>query len=140
LHFNLKGNFLKEEIMTKSPGHQKWPDHKVAEEHPQKHYKATLNGKVIAESDRVIKVVEDNHPERYYFPREDVKTELLESTPTTTECPFKGTAHYFSIKDEQGKINDAVWSYEDPYEEHSDLKNYLAFYDDKIDKLNVSAA
>lgn len=84
--------------------------------------------------------MEDKHPERLYFPREDVKMELLEPTSTESECPFKGKANYFSIKGEEDKIDDAVWTYEDPYEEHKDLKGYLAFHNDKTDKLDVSAA
>lgn len=125
--------------MTKSPGHQKWPDHQISEEHPKAHYRATLDGKTIAASDHVIKLIEDNHPDRIYFPREDVKMELLESTSTTSECPFKGEAHYFSILNGKEKIEDAVWSYENPFEEHQDIKGFVAFYEEKFDALKISA-
>jgi uncharacterized protein (DUF427 family) len=64
----------------------------------------------------------------------------LERTVTTTECPFKGTAHYFNINANGQRFNDAVWTYEDPYDEHRNLKNRVAFYDDKIPDIQVRAA
>ena len=119
--------------MTSSPGHKKWPNHHIVEEHPRSRVEVIFDGIKIAESTSVIKVVEDNHPLRYYLPREDVDMNALERSDTTTECPFKGIANYFSITIGKHRIDDAVWTYEDPYEEHQGLRNRVAFYDDKSD-------
>jgi uncharacterized protein (DUF427 family) len=126
--------------MNKSPGHQKMPDHKVAEERVRETMTVEVDGEPIAQSADVIRVKEDNHPDRYYFPRNDVQMKKLERTHTTTECPFKGTAHYFNINTNGRRLNDAVWTYESPYDEHSDLKDRVAFYDDKIPEIRVRAA
>jgi len=126
--------------MNRSPGHQKYPNHKVAEEYPREPMRVEVNGEVIAESNRVIRVNEDSHPVRYYFPRDDVRMDKLERTQTTTECPFKGIAHHFTVKVGGKRLPDAAWSYESPYDEHRDLKDHLAFYDDKIREIHVEAA
>jgi uncharacterized protein (DUF427 family) len=123
--------------MSKSPGHQKWPDHHVREQAVQQRMEVAVDGRIVAESDRVLKVREDDFPPRYYFPRSDVQMELLEPSSTTTQCPFKGTAHYFSIKSGDKTLEDAVWTYENPYDEHRGLKDRLAFYDDKISEIDI---
>ena len=122
----------------KSPGHQKFPDHQVREAHVDRTVKVTFNGSTIAESANVIQVNEDKAPVRYYFPRGDVRMEMLKPTATTTECPFKGIASYFDLEVNGQHIKDAVWSYEKPYDEHTDLAQRVAFYDDKYPAITVT--
>jgi uncharacterized protein (DUF427 family) len=122
--------------MDKSPGHRKWPNHKVQEKHLGQRMRVELGGELLAESSDVIEVDEDGYPARFYFPRADVKMEKLERSESTSECPFKGTAQYYHLRGSGKKFQDAVWSYEDPYEEHSALKDRLAFWDDKIQEIH----
>lgn len=127
--------------MSKSPGHQKWPEHKVLETPVGERVTVELDGQILADSHNVIRVDEDGSPVRYYFPRGDVTMDKLERTATTSQCPFKGTAHYFSLSTNSGKrgdkLEDAVWTYEEPFDEHPDLKDRLAFYDDKYRNIHV---
>ena len=123
--------------MSKSPGHRKWPAHKVQEQRLDERIEVEVNGAVIASSSDVIALDEDGNPRRYYFPRSDVKMDKLERSEITTECPFKGTARYFHLKLDGRTLEDAVWTYEDPYDEHGILKERLAFYDDKLPEIRI---
>ena len=72
-----------------------------------------FNGEVLAESTRAVALEETGLPTRYYLPREDVRMDLLTATDTTSHCPFKGDASYFSAPG----ATDAFWVYENPSEE-----------------------
>ena len=123
--------------MSRSPGHQKHPDHKVRERHLGDRLQVAVNGEIVGDSRDVIKVEEDGNPARYYFPRGDVKMDLLERSATTTRCPFKGEARYFNLHVGDKNLDDAVWTYEDPYDEHVALTERMAFYDDKIPEIRI---
>ncbi len=121
----------------KSPGHQKWPDHKVKEKQMAEKIEVEIGGQIVAASNDVIDVEEDGSPARLYFPRSAVAMDKLEPSSTTTQCPFKGTARYFNLKLDGKTLPDAVWSYEDPFDEHRSLKGRLAFYDDKYRDIHI---
>ncbi len=123
--------------MTASPGHKQHPDHQVKEYKDEYVYTVTLFGQAIAQSKDVIRVVEDGHPDRYYFPKDSVDEKVLQPVDTTSSCPFKGKANYYNLKFGKDKLTDAVWTYEDPYDEHKNLEGRLAFYEDKYEDLEV---
>ncbi len=85
--------------------------------------KAVWNGEVVADSDDTV-VVEGNH----YFPRPAVRSELLRESQTTSRCPWKGQARYYSLE-VGGQVNsDAAWYYPDPKEAASQIRDRIAFY------------
>ena len=126
--------------MGKSPGHLKWPEHRVSEQAVKQRMLVKVGNEVVADSKDVIRVEEDGSPTRFYFPRSDVGTGKLQPSDLTTECPFKGTARYFNLHVGSRELANAVWSYEDPYEEHSQLASRVAFYDDKMPEIEVKPA
>jgi uncharacterized protein (DUF427 family) len=87
--------------------------HRISTHPSDKKVRVEFNGEVLAESTRAIALEETGLPTRYYLPREDVRMDLLTATDTTSHCPFKGDASYFSAPG----ATDAFWVYEDPSEE-----------------------
>jgi uncharacterized protein (DUF427 family) len=126
--------------MAHAPGYEKHPEHRIRQAHESRRVFAMVNGEIVAESSDAIRVEEDGSPVRYYFPRTDVNLNTLVRSDSTTHCPFKGTAHYYVLNAGGQKLRDAVWTYEDPYEEHEGLKDRLAFYDDRHPSITVRIA
>lgn len=85
--------------------------------------KAIWNGKIIAESDKTIKI-EGNH----YFPTNAVQREFLASSNTNTVCPWKGTASYFNVVVNGQTNSDAAWYYPEPKAMAAEIKDYIAFW------------
>jgi uncharacterized protein (DUF427 family) len=122
----------KESFMSANggPGYKQHPDHRITTELAPERVRVTLKGEVIADTRQAIRLKEGAYPAVYYIPRNDVKMERLARSSHQTYCPFKGQASYYSLKD--GAQN-AVWTYERPYDEVSVIKEQLAFYPDKVE-------
>jgi uncharacterized protein (DUF427 family) len=116
--------------MNPAPGFKKRPDWRIVTKPAAKHLQVKLGGEVIADSKNAIQMAEGTYPPVYYFPRADVKMDRLERTSHKTHCPFKGDASYYSLK---GGAENAVWSYETPYDEMQSIAGLVAFYPDKVE-------
>jgi uncharacterized protein (DUF427 family) len=125
---------LKRSSGNAAPGYKKHPDHRIVAEAARVRVRVNLNGEVIADSRDAIKLEEGAYPAVYYFPRQDVKMERLVRSTHWTYCPFKGGASYYSLL---GGAQDAVWTYEEPYDEMLAIKDRLAFYPDKVDSISI---
>ena len=123
--------------MASGPGYKKWPDHMVDLIKSDKHVRVIFNGEVVADSDRTIIVDEAGYSIVYYFPRSEVRMDYMQRTNRGTYCPFKGEASYYTLSVGNKKQENAVWTYEEPYDEVKELKNYLAFYANQVDKIEV---
>src|SRR5207247_11192499 len=106
------------------------PEHHIQTTTAKTSVRITVKGEIIADTPDAIRMEEGTYPAVFYYPRKDVKTEQLIRSSHRTHCPFKGDAAYFSLVN--GPEN-AVWSYEQPYDEMSVIKERLAFYPDKVD-------
>ncbi len=92
-----------------------------------------VDGVVVAESDRARLLFETNLPVRYYLPKTDVRFEHLEETGTATNCPYKGTARYWSINTTGETHHDVVWGYDAPFPESQLVAGFVSFYNEKLD-------
>jgi uncharacterized protein (DUF427 family) len=117
------------------PGWKKHPDHRITTKPAGVRVRVKLDGEVIADTRDAIELEESGHPAVYYIPRKDVKMDRLVRSKHQTVCPFKGTASYYSFVN--GAEN-AVWTYETPYDEVSVIKERLAFYPDKVDSIDAA--
>jgi uncharacterized protein (DUF427 family) len=97
------------------------------------HVEVRLGGRLLATTDRAMKLDETGLPSRYYLPPDDVQTDLLRPTTFHTNCPFKGEASYWSL-DIDGEIHDGiVWSYETPTAQAAEVRGMLSFYPDRTE-------
>ncbi|MFE0642055.1 DUF427 domain-containing protein [Streptomyces sp. NPDC058877] len=86
-------------------------------------YRATFNGVLIAESGDTVKV--DGHR---YFPPDGVRREYLVPSDTTSICPWKGQARYFTLRVDGRENRDAAWCYADPYAAAERIRGRIAFW------------
>lgn len=108
-------------------------DHRVVFEPCRKRVRAISGTETIADSTDTVLALETGHLPVYYFPRADVRMELLRPTDRRTHCPYKGEASYWSIESGSRTIDNAVWCYERPLAAAETIAGRLAFYWDKID-------
>jgi uncharacterized protein (DUF427 family) len=110
-------------------GHVRDPYHRIDVLPTSRHVKVTIGGQVVAESERTKVLFETGLPNRWYFPEEDVRMELLEPTDRDTICAYKGHASYWSVGDE----DDVAWTYRHPFHEVAEIKDHLAFFNERVE-------
>jgi uncharacterized protein (DUF427 family) len=92
-----------------------------------------VGGQAVADSGRTMYLFETGHLPVYYFPREDVRFDLLEPTSHHTHCPWKGDASHYDVVVGDRRARNAVWAYPAPIDSVAELKDYVAFYWNAVD-------
>ncbi len=92
-----------------------------------------FGGEVVVESDNAQLMYELGHAPVYYFRRDDLRGDLLTPSDQRTHCPYKGDAGYFSVSAGGLTAENAVWYYEDPYEEMAHLAGMFGLYFERFD-------
>jgi uncharacterized protein (DUF427 family) len=92
-----------------------------------------FGGREITRSDRAVRVLETSHPPVYYVPLDDIEPGVLEPTPTSTFCEFKGRASYYTLRVGERESVDAGWTYHDPAPGYEALAGMVAFYPGRVD-------
>lgn len=120
-------------IEGRESGFKSNPDYKVLLEPSPRRVRVQFAGEWIADSTAAHLLFETRHLPVYYFPRRDVRMDLLTPTEHHTYCPYKGAASYWTIRAGEQVSENAVWGYPDPYDEVPALRDFVAFYWDRVD-------
>ena len=91
------------------------------------------NGIAIADSSKALLYREGTMAPVYYFPRDDVRMDLMRRSLHKTHCPFKGDASYWNLTVGEKSLDNCVWSYEKPIKEAVSIKRFVAFYMDLLE-------
>jgi uncharacterized protein (DUF427 family) len=113
--------------------HPRSPYHRVDVLNSSRHVRVEIAGETVAETRRPRLLFETSLPTRYYIPRADVRMELLRPTDTTTQCPYKGEAVYWTATVGDTVAKDVVWSYPFPIPECPKIEQLLAFFNERVD-------
>ena len=116
-----------------APGYVRNPGHKITLEPSPRRVRVLFNGETVADSTRMKLMHESYHLPVYYFPLEDMRTDLMTRTDHSTHCPYKGDASYWAISVGARSEDNIMWSYETPFDEHPDMAGHGAFYWGKLD-------
>ncbi|MFO8173172.1 MAG: DUF427 domain-containing protein [Longimicrobiales bacterium] len=98
-----------------------------------KRVRVFFGGRIVADSTRVRLLYHGGPAPDYYFPKEDVRHDLLEATDHTTKCPVRGHARYWSVVAGKRKAENVVWEYHDPPQDIPDISGLLSFDWDGMD-------
>ncbi len=113
-----------------SPGFRMHPEHTITIEPYRSKVTVRTDGAVVASSEHALELKEVNHPPVLYVPFADIDFSVLEPTATSTHCPYKGDASYWRRKGDGGE--DVMWAYQQPYDEMSAIRDYGAFYANRV--------
>lgn len=114
------------------PVHVRDPYHRVDCCSTSRRIRITLADVVLADTTAALALYETGLPVRWYLPPEAVRMDLLERSATSSGCPYKGTASYWSAHVQDRVVEDVAWGYLDPLRESERVRGHLCFYDDKV--------
>ena len=113
----------------KTPG----PDHPITVEKNPARVTVRVGDQVVADTTAALVLQESNYPPVQYIPLADVDPALIRATDTSTYCPYKGDASYYTLVTPSGELPDAVWTYRTPYPAVAEIADHVAFYPDKVE-------
>ncbi|MEU5261272.1 DUF427 domain-containing protein [Amycolatopsis sp. NPDC021455] len=116
---------------------QPGPDHPITVEPTKARVVVKAGGRVVADSRNALTLQESTYPAVQYIPLADVDSAVLERTAHETYCPYKGEAGYYSLNVGDVQAENAVWTYEKPYDAVAPIKDHVAFYPNVVDSIEL---
>jgi uncharacterized protein (DUF427 family) len=117
--------------------HPRDPYHRVDVLNSSRHVQVKIGGEIVADTRRPRLLFETGLPTRYYFPKVDVRLDLLADSDTASRCPYKGVASYYSAQVGNQVIQDAAWYYQLPIPECPKIENMICFFDERVEAILV---
>jgi len=114
-------------------GHAKNPYHRIDCGRSQRQLRVQLRGVVLVDTHDVVSLFETASAPRLYVEKKHVQMERLIASPTTSHCPYKGYASYWSAQIDGEIFQDIAWSYEDPTPESRPVAGLLSFYPERAE-------
>lgn len=115
-----------------APGFRRRPEHRITYTRFAGTVCATVGEEVVGESARALLCEETGHDPVFYLPMVDCAVDRLRPTVRKTRCPFKGEASHWTLALDGGRVENAAWSYDTPYDEALAVEGHVAFYPDKV--------
>ena len=109
------------------------PDHPITIAPAKARVCVRFAGKVIADTTRALVLTEATYKPVFYIPRDDAEMGSFKRSEHHTHCPYKGDASYFSLEVDGKRVENAAWSYEQPYPAMQEIAGRLAFYRDRVE-------
>jgi uncharacterized protein (DUF427 family) len=114
-------------------GHPHDPFKRIDALRSSRHVVVALNGTVLADTTRAVALLETGLPTRWYFPREDVRMELLQPSSHRTTCAYKGHASYYSVREARAAGRDIAWTYPEPLHDAEHVRDLVCFFSERTD-------
>ena len=119
--------------MTSRPVLEPTAEHPITINPTGKRVVVRVGGEIVADTNEALQLQESTYPAVQYIPFKDVVQDVLTRTDTSTYCPFKGEAGYYSVTTRGGTVDDALWFYDQPYPAVAPIAGHAAFYPDKVE-------
>jgi uncharacterized protein (DUF427 family) len=114
------------------------PDHPITITVARERITVIVAGRRLADTREALTLKEAAYAPVHYIPRKDVNMTQFERTLHQTYCPYKGECAYYSIPAGGKHSVNAAWTYEAPYAAVSEIREYLAFYPDRVDAIQTA--
>ncbi len=119
--------------MVQSTAYAANPKHKITVSPFEGPVVVSFKGTVVADTVKALTLKEASYPATLYIPRSDCKMAYFIENDVTTKCPFKGIARYWSLSTKDGTSKNAVWGYDNPFDQVAEIDGHVAFYADRVD-------
>jgi uncharacterized protein (DUF427 family) len=92
-----------------------------------------VDGVLVADSGAPKLLFETKITPRFYLPPDDVRMDLFAASQTRTTCAYKGQASYWTVTVNGNEHRDLAWSYEEPLSDAADIRDYICFFNERVD-------